>query len=158
MRARTGLVVGGGLLLAAALVAGLTFAGVPLAFAVSWAIVAAAVTLALRGVLVDDPVGWPPERPSRETRGSDVSRLAWAINARSGVAGTVLVRRVQSVLRRRLAHRGLDLDEPADHARIDALLGPGIRDGLSHREVLRDDIERALDALDQIPADTEERA
>ncbi|MBN6192837.1 hypothetical protein JQN58_38825 [Aneurinibacillus sp. BA2021] len=158
MRARTVAIAAGCVLLAVALVLGLRAAGVPLAFAVSWTTVAAAVSLALRGVLVDDPVLWPPERPPREARGSEVSRLAWAINTRSGVAGTILVRRVQNVLRRRLAHRGLDLDDPADHAAIDALLGQGIRAGLSRREVRRDDIERALDALERIPTDTEEAA
>ena len=82
--------------------------------------------------------------------------MAWAINARTGVAGHVEVRRVQSVLRRRLALHGLDLDDPTQHARIDALLGEGVRDALHRREVQRTDIEIVLDAIDRIPNDTEE--
>lgn len=82
--------------------------------------------------------------------------MAWAINTRTGVAGHVVVRRVQAVLRRRLALRGLDLDDPAQHARIDALLGEGVRDALHRREVQRTDIEMVLDAIDRIPNDMEE--
>jgi hypothetical protein len=63
---------------------------------------------------------------------------------------------VQNVLRRRLAHRGLDLDDPTDLPRIDALLGDGVRAALHARDVQRTDIERVLDALDRIPADLEE--
>ena len=115
-----------------------------------------AVVAASRQVFVDEAVVWPPEAPRAESRGSDVSRMAWAINTRTGVAGHVVVRRVQGVVRRRLAHRGLDLDDPDDHPRIDAMLGDGVRASLHARDVQRADIERVLDALDRIPTDTEE--
>lgn len=82
--------------------------------------------------------------------------MAWAINSRTGVVGHLVVRRVRNLLRRRLAHRGLDLDDPAHHTRIDALLGPGVRDALGRSEVQRADIERALDAIERIPNDTKE--
>ncbi|MEE6390232.1 hypothetical protein V3G71_15430 [Microbacterium paraoxydans] len=143
-------------LVAAALLGLLMAFGVPAPFAVAWALILLAVVAATRQVFVDEAVVWPPEAPRAETRGSDVSRMAWAINTRTGVAGHVVVRRVQGVVRRRLAHRGLDLDDPEDHPRIDAMLGDGVRASLHARDVQRADIERVLDALDRIPTDTEE--
>ena len=143
-------------LIGAALLTVLLVLGVPAAFAVAWTLLLLAVAAATRQVFVDEAVVWPPEAPRPESRGSDVSRMAWAINTRTGVAGHVVVRRVQGVVRRRLAHRGLDLDDPDDHPRIDAMLGDGVRASLHARDVQRADIERVLDALDRIPTDTEE--
>jgi hypothetical protein len=143
-------------LVAAALLGLLMAFGVPAPFAVAWALILLAVVAATRQVFVDEAVVWPPEAPRAEARGSDVSRMAWAINTRTGVAGHVVVRRVQGVVRRRLAHRGLDLDDPEHHPRIDAMLGDGVRASLHARDVQRADIERVLDALDRIPTDTEE--
>ncbi|MEW2008572.1 hypothetical protein AB0300_03775 [Microbacterium sp. NPDC078814] len=143
-------------LIGAALLTVLIVLGVPAAFAVAWTLLLLAVVAATRQVFVDEAVVWPPEAPRAESRGSDVSRMAWAINTRTGVAGHVVVRRVQGVVRRRLAHRGLDLDDPDDHPRIDAMLGDGVRASLHARDVQRADIERVLDALDRIPTDTEE--
>lgn len=148
------LTIGG--LVAAALLVIMASLGFPILFALSWMLIAAAVVLASRQPFVDEGAAWPPMKPAREARGSEVSRLAWAINPRTGVAGHVVVRRVQSVLRRRLAHQGLDLDDPAQHEDIDALLGEGVREGLHRREVHTADIERALDALDRIPSELKE--
>lgn len=130
--------------------------GFPEPFVLAWMILALGVTFACRQEFIEVGSEWPPEKPSRSSHGSEVSRMAWAINTRTGVAGHVVVRRVQTVLRRRLALRGLDLDDPAQHARIDALLGEGVRDALHRREVQRTDIEMVLDAIDRIPNDTEE--
>lgn len=143
-------------LVAGALLGVMIVFGVPAPFAVAWTLILLVVAAATRQTFVDDAVTWPPEPPRAEARGSDVSRLAWAINTRTGVAGHVVVRRVQGVVRRRLAHHGLDLDDPDDHPRIDAILGDGVRACLHAREVQRADIERVLDALDRIPTDTEE--
>ncbi|WP_297558148.1 hypothetical protein [Microbacterium sp.] len=130
--------------------------GFPVPFVFAWMILAIAVVCACRQEFIEVGPVWPPEKPSRKTRGSEVARMAWAINTRTGVAGHVVVRRVQSVLRRRLALRGLDLDDPTHHARIDALLGGGVRDALHGREVRSTDIEIVLDAIERIPNDTEE--
>lgn len=130
--------------------------GFPEPFVLAWMILALAVVFACRQEFIEVGPEWPPEAPSRSSHGSEVSRMAWAINTRTGVAGHVVVRRVQAVLRRRLALRGLDLDDPAQHARIDALLGEGVRDALHRREVQRTDIEMVLDAIDRIPNDMEE--
>ncbi len=150
------LVLGIGGVLALAVLLLLGQLGFPEAFVLAWMILVAAVVLACRQEFIEVGPVWPPEKRSRNPRGSEVSRMAWAINTRTGVAGHVVVRRVQSVLRRRLALRGLDLDDPAQHARIDALLGEGVRDALHRREVQRTDIEIVLDAIDRIPNDTEE--
>lgn len=150
--------VGIGVVVAAAVVFLLGQLGFPMPFVAAWMIVILAIVLAGRQVFFDESASWPPEKPRRDSRGSDVSRLAWAINARTGVVGHVVVRRVQSVLRRRLAHRGLDLDDPHDHARIDAVLGEGVRDAFHRREVQRADVERVLDAIERIPNDTKETA
>lgn len=145
-----------GALLAAAVFAMLASFGFPLAFAVAWLVIAVTVIVAGRQAFVDEGDTWPPEAPPRDVRGSEVSRLAWAINSRTGVVGFAMVRRVQGTLRRRLAHHDLDLDDAADHARIDALLGEGVRVGLHSKEVRSSDIERVLDAVDRIPIDPKE--
>jgi len=124
--------------------------GVPTLFAASWLLIVLTIALVSRQVFFDEASLWPLEQRRRAERGSEVSRLAWSINSRTGVAGHVVVRRVQNVLRRRLAHRGLDLDDPAQHAAIDALLGPGVRDSLHNREVQAADLERVLDAVERI--------
>ncbi|MFK3678834.1 hypothetical protein ACI2IP_13965 [Microbacterium sp. NPDC090218] len=130
--------------------------GFPALFVVAWMIVLLAIVLAFRQDFIEIGALWPPEKMRRDSRSSEVSRMAWAINTRTGVVGHVVVRRVQSLLRRRLAHQGLDLDDPAQHARIDALLGEGVRDALHRREIQRTDIELVLDAIDRIPNDLEE--
>lgn len=155
MRGRIVLALLSALIAAGLLVVMLAF-GVPAPFAVAWTLILLAIVAATRQAFVDEVVVWPPEAPRAEGRGSEVSRLAWAINTRTGVAGHVVVRRVQGVVRRRLAHLSLDLDDPQDHPRIDAVLGDGVRASLHAREVQRVDIERVLDALDRIPIDTEE--
>ncbi|MFJ6531047.1 hypothetical protein [Microbacterium sp. NPDC091662] len=150
------LVLGVGAVVALVVLLVLGQLGFPVPFVLAWMILVVGVVLACRQEFIEVGPVWPPEKPSRTSRGSEVSRLAWAINTRTGVAGHVVVRRVQSVLRRRLALRGLDLDDPTQHARIDVLLGEGVRDALHRREVRSTDIEIVLDAIDRIPNDTEE--
>ena len=146
-------ILGIGAALAAVIMVLLGQLGFPPEFVLAWMIVILVVVLAGRQAFFDEGTEWPPEKPHRAATGSEVSRMAWAINSRTGVAGHVVVRRVQNVLRRRLVHHGLDLDDSADHARIDALLGEGVRDALHRREVQRTDIERVLDAIDRISND-----
>ncbi|MFJ4175970.1 hypothetical protein [Microbacterium sp. NPDC089696] len=129
----------------------LTAVGAPYAFALSWALLAVALVLLSRPSLVDESGAWPPSEPSRTAPGSEVSRLAWAINSRTGIAGHAVVRRIDRVLRRRLARQGLDPDDPADQARIEELLGAGIRDLRKPGEVHRTDVDRILSALERLP-------
>lgn len=139
-----------------ALVLVLSRLGVPTDFAIAWMLILAALGLAGRQVFFDDGFAWPPSERTRVARGSEVSRLAWSVNSRTGEAGHVLVRRVEGVLRRRLRHRGLELDAIEQHPQIDALLGDGIRELLTRRDVQRADIERVLDAIERLPTRTEE--
>ncbi|WP_345546930.1 hypothetical protein [Microbacterium jejuense] len=143
--------------LAAAVGVGIVFVldrlGVPVEFATAWLLLLAAVGLLSRAGLIEDGA-WPPPRPERRPRGSEVSRLAWNINARTGEAGFLMVRRVQRVLRHRLARLGLDLDDPGQNAAVDALLGAGIRETFSHAEVTRADLELVMSAIDRLPSPT----
>ncbi|WP_435745582.1 hypothetical protein [Microbacterium sp. PMB16] len=134
----------------------LSWLGVPVEFALSWIIVALTVAVVSRQVFFDETTEWPPQERDRTVRGSEVSRLAWSINSRTGVAGHVVVRRLRSVLRRRLAHHGLDLDDPAQHARIDTLLGSGVRETLHGSEVQSAEIERILDAIERLSPEPED--
>ncbi|WP_245958717.1 hypothetical protein [Microbacterium bovistercoris] len=142
-----------GLLVAGALVLVMTGLGVPVEFAIAWLLILGVILLATRQSFIEEGGAWPPEPPTVLLRGSDVSRLAWSINPRTGVVGHVIVARVERMLRRRLAHQGLDLDDPAQHAHIDALIGPDIREVLGGREVRRRDLERVLAAIERIPQD-----
>ena len=133
------------------IVAALGALGVPIAFAVAWVLLIVAVALLSRAVHLDDH-SWPPPRPERRPRGSEVSRLSWNINARTGEAGLLIVRRVERVLRHRLARLGVDLDDPAQSAAVDALLGAGIRETFTRPEVTRTDLERVMSAIDRLPS------
>jgi len=131
--------------------------GFPPTFLIAWLLLIAAIGVITRQPAGEDDGSWPPEKPLEVFRGSDVSRLAWTINTRTGVVGRNLVRRLEQVLRHRLELRGLDLDDEAHAVRIDALLGQGIRSALRSREVTRDDVIRVLDAIETIPPHLEEK-
>lgn len=142
-----------GVAVGAALVALLGSIGVPVEFAAAWLLLIVAVGLLSRAGVLDDG-SWPPARPERRSRGSEVSRLGWNINPRTGVAGFVIVRRVERVLRRRLARLGVDLDDPTQNPDIDALLGEGVRETFARPEVKRADLERVVIAIDRLPSPT----
>lgn len=125
--------------------------GVPVEFSVAWLLLIVAVGLLSRATHLDE-WSWPPLRPERRPRGSEVARLSWNINSRTGEAGFVIARRVERVLRHRLARLGLDLDDPAQGAAIDAVLGEGIRETFTRPEVTRADLERVLNAIDRLPS------
>lgn len=144
-------VIGAGVGVGAAIVYLLDRLGVPAAFAAAWMLLIVAVGLLSRAGMLDDG-SWPPARPERRPRGSEVSRLSWTINARTGEAGLLIVRRVQRILRHRLARHGLDLDDPAQSAAVDALLGPGIRETFGRPGVTRTDLERVMAAVDRLPS------
>lgn len=155
MRGRI-VLAGIGVLVALAVLLVLAQVGVPFAFALSWLIILLTIAVATRQEFVDETTAWPPPERERTVRSSEVSRLAWSINTRTGVAGHVVVRRVQNVLRRRFAHLGLDVDDPLQHAAVDALLGAGLRESLHRREVQGTDIARVLDAMDRLSHEREE--
>lgn len=133
----------------------LALTGVELPFAIAWGVLLSTIAIA-RGA--SPPVSesdWPPaHRPAVPVRGSEVSRLAWSFAGRNGIAGPTIVRRVRNLVRRRLAHRGIDVDDPTQAVWADALLGDGVRAGLFHHQIMRADIERALDAIERLPLTT----
>ena len=122
-------------------------------FALSGGVLAGAVVLlaVVRGAeaVIEDG---PREQDATTTRGSEISRLAWAFNPRTGVAGEIVSRRVRALLRRRLARRGIDVEDPAQRGRIDGLLGVGLWQRLNGRQVQNADIRSALDAADRLVA------
>ncbi len=146
-----------GLLFAAGVIAAGASVGLPVLFALSWLLLAVAIGVITRQAVFDDATAWPPPAPDPAPRGSEVSRLAWAINTRSGVVGQGMVRRLDAALRQRARGHGLDVDDPGHAAALEALFGPGIRTVLHGRAVHRRDVERVLVALESLPPTQERR-
>ncbi|WP_431247551.1 hypothetical protein [Leifsonia xyli] len=69
-------------------------------------------------------VSWPvaPPPPRAGSR-RDVVQLGWSLGSRGGRASPEGVRRLRSVAERALALRGLDLEDRAADAQLEALLG-----------------------------------
>ena len=141
-----------GTLVIAALACGVAlWLGLQTEFAVSVGIVAAAVGVVLRTPFGDDArAGGPTTEPQDVHRGSEVSRLAWAVKPRDNTVGEMVSRRVRATLRRRLASHDLDPDRPDDRAEIDRRLGAGLWDRLAGRRASPSDIHAALDAADAL--------
>ncbi|MBS1675099.1 MAG: hypothetical protein JSS74_14180 [Actinobacteria bacterium] len=136
----------------------LQFLGVPLPFGLAWILAFAAAVLIAQQNFVDESEAWPPAPPAPVQRGSDVSRLAWAIDTRSGMVGPSLRRRVSVLAERRLREHGVDPDL-ADEGAVDAVLGPGAHSALTAPVMLRGDLERILRTLEdpRTPANQERR-
>lgn len=125
--------------------------GVQSVFAWGWGIVAATVVL-LRGIrMPDDPRSDAPGRPA-DTRyvGSEVSRLAWAINTRTDTVNEAVTRRVRATLRRRLMRRGVDADDGAQPDAVERHLGSGLWQRLSGRRTTVRDIRDGLKAAERL--------
>ncbi len=138
-----------GVFFAALIVVMLSSFGVPPLFSSAWILLIAAVAIITRQGLYDVDTDWPPQEEKPLRRGSDVSRLSWAINARTGIVAIGLSRRIDALARHRLAVRGLDLDDPGDAARIDALFGgPWARETLSAKELSHAETDRLLDLIE----------
>ncbi|GAB3598813.1 hypothetical protein [Microbacterium tumbae] len=146
-----------GLLFTAGLVVAAAVAGMPPLFVIAWLVLVIAIGVITRQTLFSEDTAWPPPAPEPPFRGSEVSRLAWAVNTRSGIVGLGLVRRLDRAVRHRAAAHGLDPEDPAHVAEIEALFGPGIRTALEARVVRRDDVERILAALESVPPTLERR-
>lgn len=128
----------------------LAFLGVPIEFAIAWILVFAAALLIARQSFLDDSGSWPPAPPDAPQRGSDVSRLAWSIDARTGTVGPSLRRRITALADRRLREHGLQ-PETAESSAVDALLGTGAYAALTGPVLRRAELERLLQALEHPP-------
>lgn len=137
-----------GTAIGAVLVVALALFGVELPFAIAWGILVIAAFAITRPDLGEVIPAWPPKRDRPRSRGSEVSRLAWSFNSRTGLAGPLLVRRVRALVSGRLARRGLDLDDDTRSDEIDALLGRGVREALSRDALGVDELARVLDAVE----------
>ena len=71
--------------------------------------------------------GWPPPPDAGTDRGvrREVSRLSWSLHGYESRVERPSLLRLRAVAERRLARRGLRLDDPADDAACRELLGPG---------------------------------
>ncbi|MDT0157490.1 hypothetical protein Q9R19_07640 [Microbacterium sp. ARD32] len=117
-----------------------------------WALLVAGLTLLVSVGLPDDPRTDGPRTPAPpEYVGSDVSRLAWAINTHSDTVNEGVTRRVRATLRRRLLQHGVDIDDDAQRAAADRLLGPGLWQRLNGRRTRIADLRDALAAVERLP-------
>lgn len=142
------IVVGGAVIgfLAAVL---LLFVGFEPAFALSWAVMAALLGVALRAAGEIAPL-WPPKREADPPPRSEVSRLAWAVNRQTGETGALMIRRVRGIAKHRLAARGIDLDDPTQAHRVDAALGAGTAAMLERTRTSAKELDAALRALEEM--------
>lgn len=132
--------------------------GVELSFAVAWGIFGGVVALGSRIILPDDPrAGAPDIEVGPARRGSEIARMAWSINSRTGAAGALITRRARRLLAHRLERIGLDIENPHQRAAIDALIGSGVWDRLAGRDPTRPDIERALEAAARLSPTKEKK-
>jgi len=121
------------------------------AFAISWSVIAGLLVLSAHLAIPEDARADAPDVPVRkESRGTEISRMAWSLNPRTGEAGELVAKRVRAILRHRLLRRGLDVDSPADRPRIDALIGAGLWERLAGAGTKTSDIERALVSIDAL--------
>ena len=128
--------------------------GMDVAHAVALGLVVAAVAAVLGAVPEHRPADWARERDPVETGiRRDVSHLSWSLHSRSGAIAVSAHRRVRDLARAVLTRHDLDLDEPAEAATIERLLGheawETIRPG--ERALPRlTSVEATLDALHKL--------
>lgn len=128
------------------------------AFSISWAVLAGAIVISTQLAIPEDARVDAPDIPIRkEQRGTDVSRMAWSLNPRTGEAGELATRRVRGVLRRRLRRRGLEVDELSHRAQVDVLIGDGLWDRLSGPGTKIQDIEEALTIIESLATNKEKQ-
>ncbi len=144
-------------LLGAMLTGMLSLIGVSLPYATAWGLLVIVGFALAPGAELDDDEQWPPPMPERTPRGSEVARLAWSFNLSKDTAGPAVRRRVLALVQRRMERHGIDLDDPADRARAEELLGRDILASVFTSEPRREDIDGLLDALDRLEQTPEEK-
>lgn len=138
---------------AAAVIAALVLTGFGFTwpFAIGWGLLVGALALlAQLAVPLEPSVDAPRIAVEPDRRPTEISRMAWALNTHTGLAGTQITRRVREVLRQRLRRRGADPADPANRPEVIALIGPDLWERLEGPGTTVVDIERALDAIDAL--------
>ncbi|MFF9562361.1 hypothetical protein ACF1AJ_03340 [Leifsonia sp. NPDC014704] len=102
-----------------------------------------------------DDLTWPPAAPPvRAGSRRDVVALGWSLSSRGGRASPEGLRALRSVAERALALRGLDLEDRAADAQLEALLGSDILALLRRGSVVTSprtsQISAVLDRLEQL--------
>ncbi|WP_157534414.1 hypothetical protein [Microbacterium sp. Leaf320] len=120
-------------------------------FVIGWSLVVVALALLAQLVVPLEPGVDAPHIPVEpDRRPTEISRMAWALNTHTGLAGTQITRRVRETLRKRLQRRGADPSDPAKRSEIVALIGPDLWARLEGPGTTIVDIERALDVIDAL--------
>jgi hypothetical protein len=133
------------------------FFGVDPWYAVAFALVIVALGVAwaaLGGADVPDWADDPVERPPGAR--DDVVRLAWSLRMHKGQVHEQAFKRVRALASERFAASRLDIDEPADRAAIEQLIGAtGYRalHAPQGRMPSLTAVEICLDALDAVAGD-----
>lgn len=129
----------------------LSAVGLQREFAWGWALLIAAVVVLLRIRMPEDPRADAPGRAAGQNYiGSDVSRLAWSVEPRTGKVTEMITRRVRATLARRLARVGVDVEDETQRQVIAQWLDGDLWDRLSGREVTVKDIREALNAAERL--------
>lgn len=132
--------------------------GVQAEFSWGWGVLLAAAALVFTLQMPDDPRADAPGRaPEQSYVGSDVSRLAWAINVHGDTVSEAVTRRVRATLRRRLARHGVDPHDDSHADLVERHLGAGLWARLNGRRTTIQDIRDALDAAERLsPTDPQD--
>lgn len=130
---------------------GLTGFGFTWPFVIGWSLVVVALALLAQLVVPLEPGVDAPHIPVEpDRRPTEISRMAWALNTHTGLAGTQITRRVREALRHRLQRRGADPADSANGSLVSALIGPDLWARLEGPGTTIVDIERALGAIDAL--------
>lgn len=120
-------------------------------FVIGWSLLVGALALLSQLAVPPEPsVDAPHIAVEPDRRPTEISRMAWALNTHTGLAGTQITRRVREALRQRLQRRGADPADPAKRSLVSALIGPDLWARLEGPGTTIVDIERALDAIDAL--------
>ncbi len=129
----------------------LTGFGLTWPFVIGWSLLVGALALLPQLAVPLEPGFDAPHIPVEpDRRPTEISRMAWALNTHTGLAGTQITRRVREALRHRLRRRGADPADPAKRSLVAALIGPDLWARLEGPGTTIVDIERALDVIDAL--------
>ena len=138
---------------------GLAVLRVQIEFVWGLSVLVAAAVLLIGLRLPDDPRVDAPRLPDPpDYIGSDVSRLAWAINMHTDTANEAVTRRLRATLRRRLQQHGVDVDDPRQASAVDRMLGDGLWARLNGRRTRVVDVRAALAAAERLGVDRRDDA